>query len=709
MVKKLKLILGIIIGFLISSTGLTGKTEVVQAEEITINGTNFPDEVFRNYISVNFDIDKNNILSDTEINEVKQINVSSTNLNYKEIHNLQGIEYFTNLEVLDCCHNKLINLDLSKNTSLKTLNCETNKLSSLDISNNAALKTLNCSYNLLTKLDISKNIYLVELKCNYNELTNINISTNLNLEELYCSSNQLTYLDIVNNINLIKLNCSSNQLTNLDISKNTALKNLCCDENSLIHLDISRNNALVRLSCNNNQLTKLNVDKNIYLEDLWCDKNFLTYLDISKNSQLVKLHCYNNQLKNLDISKNIKLIEVYCENNQLTNLDTGNNTTLTVLNCEYNQIMELDLAKNSSLEKLYCAENQLINLNLSKNYYLTTLSCGHNPLAVLELSTRTIYRLKLSVTSLHDLHIRSTIISNLVNITEVDDIFQVTDIKKPATYKYSNDKYSGDFKLIYVEADEFISIDNFVNANCEHLFYDYNYTDVVSGSPIVIYGNGGTFKTGGIKTTNKKFTAYTDILASYTCTINNKGIVKPVTGKVIVGITMSDTRPFIAKNKIIDKEAAKIAKARIKNGQVTVTATGKEGGVVYLWIIDTGDKGKYECCPINVKLAPRKLQVRDEGRDIIKNPVVFNGEEIKVFITGTVSKYKEASNCTYTAEVAVNSQNYIKVTPYGDFGNQFEIKVIGFQSNKKTKASVNFICRENGKKVKFSMTILPYG
>ena len=143
MVKKLKLILGIIIGFLISSTGLTGKTELVHAEEITINGTNFPDEVFRNYISVNFDINKNNILSDTEINEVKQINVSSTNLNYKEIYNLQGIAYFTNLEVLDCSDNKLISLDLSKNIKLIEVYCENNQLANLDTGDNTTLTVLN--------------------------------------------------------------------------------------------------------------------------------------------------------------------------------------------------------------------------------------------------------------------------------------------------------------------------------------------------------------------------------------------------------------------------------------------------------------------------------------------------------------------------------------------------------------------------------------
>ncbi len=78
---------------------------------------------------------------------------------------------------------------------------------------------------------------------------------------------------------------------------------------------------------------------------------------------------------------------------------------------------------------------------------------------------------------------------------------------------------------------------------------------------------------------------------------------------VIVGITTSDKTPALnAKKTKIENQATKVAKARIKNGQVTVTAVGKEGGLVYLWVIDTGKKETSACCPIDVKLAPTKLE-----------------------------------------------------------------------------------------------------
>lgn len=247
---------------------------------------------------------------------------------------------------------------------------------------------------------------------------------------------------------------------------------------------------------------------------------------------------------------------------------------------------------------------------------------------------------------------------------------------------------------------------DFTVPSCTHLFNDYNYTIPVSGSPVIIYGNGGTFKTGTTKTTNKQFTAYTDILASYNYTVNAKGIVKPSAGKVIVGITKSNVKPVVTKNKIIDKDAAKIARAKIKNGQITVTAAGKEKGLVYLWIIDTGNKGVYESCPINVLLAPKKLEVCDTAGNKLKSPKLENGKTLDVNVTGIVSGNTKTDDCTYTATAALNSQGYISIVPSDNSGKKFTIKATGLKNNKNTKVTVIFQCNENNKKTKFSLTII---
>ncbi len=246
---------------------------------------------------------------------------------------------------------------------------------------------------------------------------------------------------------------------------------------------------------------------------------------------------------------------------------------------------------------------------------------------------------------------------------------------------------------------------NLVVSDSTHLFFDYTYTNPVSGSSVVIYGNGINKMVNGTRVNNKQFVAYTDITASYNYTVNTKGVVKPAAGKVITGITKSKTKPEVNKNKITDTEAAKVAKAKIKNGQVTVTATGKEGGVVYLWVIDTGSKAVYDCCPVNVKLAPKKLEIQDNAGSKLKNPQIATGASINVCVAGIVSNGKKTNDCTYTATVNDNSKDYASVKPVDGKTDEFEITAKGLKNNKNTKVTIVFECKENGKKIKFKATI----
>ena len=246
---------------------------------------------------------------------------------------------------------------------------------------------------------------------------------------------------------------------------------------------------------------------------------------------------------------------------------------------------------------------------------------------------------------------------------------------------------------------------DFVVSDSTHLFYDYTYTNPVSGSSIVIYGNGINKKVNGQRINNKQFTVYTDISASYNYTVNNNGVVKPAAGKVIVGITKSNTKPQVDKNKIKDAEAAKIARAGIKNGQITVTATGKEKGVVYLWVIDTGSKAVYDCCPVNVQLAPKRLEVQDASGAKLKNIKITTGSSINVCVAGIVSNGKKTDDCTYTATVDANSQSYVDVKPVEGKTDEFIITAKGLKNNKNTKVTITFECKENGKKIKFKPVI----
>ena len=118
-------------------------------ERIEINELNFPDVIFREEYVRKFDKDKDGYLSNEEMNEVTDIDVSFE----KNIINLTGIEYFKNLITLDCCYTGITDLNVSENKALKKLYCSSTGITELDIRENKDLKKLYCSDVKISSLD----------------------------------------------------------------------------------------------------------------------------------------------------------------------------------------------------------------------------------------------------------------------------------------------------------------------------------------------------------------------------------------------------------------------------------------------------------------------------------------------------------------------------------------------------------------------------
>lgn len=236
---------------------------------LAVNETNFPDSIFRAYISNNFDKDGNGYLSDSEIQDVTTIDVSySGTVNTEKIGSLKGVEHFDNLLFLDCAGNALTELDVSQNTKLGGLICGImdndgnvfgNQLSSLSLSNNTQLEYLYCTHNQISSLDVSGNTALAVLYCYNNGMTQLNIRGCTELAELSCGNNQLTSLDVSSNTALANLYCYNNNLRTLNLTGCTALQELICSYNNLSNLDLSSCVNLHRLSCYGNPLTELNI------------------------------------------------------------------------------------------------------------------------------------------------------------------------------------------------------------------------------------------------------------------------------------------------------------------------------------------------------------------------------------------------------------------------------------------------------------------
>ena len=187
----------------------------------------------------------------TEENKKAIEAVTSLNIEGKNLTDISGIEYFTNLTSLDCSNNQLTALPVEKLTNLTNLYCSHNQLTALPVEKLTNLTNLYCSHNQLTALPVEKLTKLTELSCSYNQLTELPVESLTNLTSLYCDNNQLTALLVGNLTQLKILSCSYNQLTALSVGSLTNLAVLDCSENRLTELDITSVTSLNNLYCGN--------------------------------------------------------------------------------------------------------------------------------------------------------------------------------------------------------------------------------------------------------------------------------------------------------------------------------------------------------------------------------------------------------------------------------------------------------------------------
>lgn len=248
---------------------------------IAINEKNFPDENFRDYVAEEWDKNHDKYFSPSEIASAKWISCDN-----KEISNLKGIEFFTNIWLLECYYNNLKTIDLSHNKKLSYINCIYNKLEELDVSELPLLEKFACDGNKLQSIDVSENKKLKDFSCKENSLGTLNVSQNTELERLVCGHNNLTELDVSENKKLKQLWCYENKLSNLDLGNQTELEVLSCGDNPLSVLDVGANTNLEKLFVSNTNLTELNVSANTKLKNLDVSNTNLTSLDATNNTAL---------------------------------------------------------------------------------------------------------------------------------------------------------------------------------------------------------------------------------------------------------------------------------------------------------------------------------------------------------------------------------------------------------------------------------------
>ena len=347
------------------------------------------------------EVNVNDATNQTLLKQVKTLKLEE--LNDSTVCN--QIEFFPNLEKLNCKKNGISSLDISKNTKLTELKCDENKLTSLDVSNNTALTELTCNKNQLTALDVSKLLQLKYFECSDNQLTSLDVSNNTALALLYCGKNLLKTLDVTNNTELSSLACYTNQLTSLDVSKNTKLTYLVPQINQLSEIDVTKNTNLMYFYCDQNKLTSLDLSNNTKLRSLQCFSNQLTTLDVSNNPELTSLHCNNNQLTTLSVTNNMKLAALDISLNQfesftiinhsnLKYLKASNMPTLKTLYCTGNALETLYVYNCLNLKILQCYNNNLTSLSdVTTCPSLISLGCYNNLMSELDIRNCTSLKL----------------------------------------------------------------------------------------------------------------------------------------------------------------------------------------------------------------------------------------------------------------------------------------------------------------------------
>ncbi len=132
-----------------------------------------------------YDTDGDGSISASEAAAVTELDCSGMGLT-----SLDGIELFTNLQVLDASDNGLSSVDLSALGRLSELDLSGNAVSELDLSGHAGLVELDVSGNGMTSLDLSGCGALLVLHCAGNDLARLNLADCTSLTELVCDAGQ---------------------------------------------------------------------------------------------------------------------------------------------------------------------------------------------------------------------------------------------------------------------------------------------------------------------------------------------------------------------------------------------------------------------------------------------------------------------------------------------------------------------------------------
>jgi uncharacterized repeat protein (TIGR01451 family) len=376
------------------------------------------------------------------------ITATKINCAQSNIHSIEGVEYFDNLDTLICSGNYYLTFINKIPAGVSYFDCSfCQYLTDLPVLP-SLLQHLNCLFDSLTTLPPALPIFLTFLECGSNHLTSLPVLPTL-LSTLSCGGNPLTSLPSLPN-SLTYLQCVQTSLTSLPVLP-PGLDTLICYINtisslpalpgSLLFLDcygdsLSSLPALPQnlryLRCQQNQISVLPSLPDS-LKNFNCSFNLLTSLP-TLPLYLEELNCSNNQITSLpQLPDPYHFFRLECQNNMLN----GSNFSFTIssyasepfyLNCSNNPLLgNLSVAAPyphfDFLDCTNCGMNALPSQSTFIDNGYSTLRCDYNSLTLLPpLGTlRKLYCSHNQIASLPNLGVQIAICNNNL-ITSMGEI-----------------------------------------------------------------------------------------------------------------------------------------------------------------------------------------------------------------------------------------------------------------------------------------------
>lgn len=183
----------------------------------------FENETLRKWITLRYDADK-----DGKIDTIEAKGVHTIELNTDNISSLKGIERLHSLTKLHAEGTRI-------GDSVK------GKLEHIDLSGNPELLQFYAPHNRLKDIDFSKNTKLISVQVNLNDITQINVSMLKEVQLLSVEYNLISTFDCSGLDNLRELHVGHcPNLTSITLN-NKVLESLdCADDSELTEIDISK-------------------------------------------------------------------------------------------------------------------------------------------------------------------------------------------------------------------------------------------------------------------------------------------------------------------------------------------------------------------------------------------------------------------------------------------------------------------------------------